>query len=228
MNSHRLLPLNALASGQLPSRLKLFNWGRNDTASGPVVLNDVTSREFAANQRRTGRVRVAIDFEHNTVPETLEYARSKEPRPVAGYGTPLLIPGAGLYLDEISTTPAGESNFQNYEDLSPTPWLAPGGTLMGLHSAALCRAGAVYSLTLAGAALASFSAGGHPAAAGIQARKVAADLTYAEACVLGLKMGEDRVQRVKQLQHSRGWGYQQALDYLCQQERLAQSQAGQR
>jgi phage I-like protein len=159
----RLMPLRAAlpksdGASKLPVRLKLLNWGRNDTAKGPVILSDASAEIFAANQRRLGRDRVAVDFEHNTVEGMPEYERSQEPRPVAGFGSPRLIPGDGLYLEATDTTPEGARALANFEDLSPAPWLADDGTLIALHSVALCRAGSVYDLTLTGAALAAMSA----------------------------------------------------------------------
>lgn len=152
------LPRDPNHTGRLPARLRLLAWGRNETAKGPVILNDQTAAVFAHNQRATGRERVAVDFEHNTVEGMPEYERTREPRPVAGFGAPRLIPGDGLYLEQITTTPEGERESPNYEDLSPSPWLAADGTLVGLHSVALCRAGSVYDLTLNGAATAALTA----------------------------------------------------------------------
>lgn len=226
-DSFRILPLHALSAGTLPRRMKLFGWGSNDTTKGSVVLNEVTRGAFAANQRRLGRERVAVDFEHNTVEGAPEYARSKEPRPVAGFGAPRLIPGDGLYLEGIVATPEGERNVANYEDISPATWLADDGTLLGLHSVALCRAGAVFNLTLAAASLASFSAAAHPAYACLQRQKTSEATAYAEACVEAQLKANERRVRALDLMKSRKWSFTQAWDYLDQEEKAARWKAEQ-
>ncbi len=137
---------NALQADVLPSRLKLLNWGTNESTEGKVILDDQSAQIFAANQKLIGRERIALDFEHNTVPGTEEFKRSQEPRDVAAYGAPVVIPGDGLYLEAITWTPAGQKSSRNYEDLSPAPFRTSEGRVIGLHSAALTRAGAVTGL----------------------------------------------------------------------------------
>lgn len=137
----------ALGSENLPTRLKLLNWGTNDSVKGPVVLDDKSVAVFAANQKALGFDRVAIDYEHNTAPGSEAYKESKEPRPVAGYGTPKLLSGDGLYLEDISWTPSGKTDAKNFADLSPAPRLDKEGRVLFLHSTALCRNGAVYDLS---------------------------------------------------------------------------------
>ena len=137
----------AAALKDLPRRIKLLNWGRNESVNGPVIVNDMTARLLPKNQKQLGFDRVALDFEHNTVPDSPEFKRTTEPRKVAGYGVPLLVPGDGLYLDEMEYTPAGKEFAREYIDLSPTPSQTPSGEVVFLHSAALCRQGAVDGLT---------------------------------------------------------------------------------
>jgi phage I-like protein len=131
----------------LPRRLKLLDWGRNETVKGPVIVSELTARQLPALQAARGFDRIALDYEHNTVAGTPEFERTKEPREVAAYGTPLLIPGEGLFLDAIEYTPSGESNARNYIDLSPAPERASDGTVVFLHSVALVRQGAVEGLS---------------------------------------------------------------------------------
>jgi phage I-like protein len=131
----------------LPRRLKLLDWGRNETVKGPVIVSDLTARQLPAMQAARGFDRIALDYEHNTVEGTPEFKRTKEPREVAAYGTPLLIPGEGLFLDQIEYTPSGESNARNYIDLSPAPERSADGTVVFLHSVALVRQGAVEGLS---------------------------------------------------------------------------------
>lgn len=137
----------ALASEDLPARLKILSWGRNQSTKGDIVLDDTSVAAFAANQRALGYDRVALDYEHGTVPGSPAYAESAEPRPVAGYATPVIVPGDGLYLDRIEWTPSGRASAKNYADLSPAPKLDVDRRVVFLHSAALCRNGAVYDLS---------------------------------------------------------------------------------
>ncbi|HUB68006.1 MAG TPA: phage protease [Candidatus Methylacidiphilales bacterium] len=130
---------------ELPTKLKLLNWGVNETVKGPIVVGTRTLAQLAANQKRLGYDRVQIDFNHQTVPGSETY--QADPVEVAGYGTPVVIPHDGLYLIDIEWTPAGKKYAANYHDLSPTPKLDGHGEVIFLHSVALCRQGAVKDLT---------------------------------------------------------------------------------
>jgi phage I-like protein len=148
----RAITNGALLGDKLPDRLKLLNWGVNKSTQGDVILDDTTAKVFAANQSTHGLDRVALDFEHNTVPGSVEYERTEEPRVVAGYGTPELIPGDGLYLSAITYTAAGCEQARNYADLSPAVAVDSSGRVTMLASAALVRAGAVEGLSFFSAA----------------------------------------------------------------------------
>lgn len=143
----------AIAGETLPGRLKLLKWGVNETVKGPVTVGPETVRQLSANQAKRGYDRVAIDYNHQTVPGSEEHDRivkqrgSIDPLPVAGYGTPVVIPNDGLYLENIEWTPSGLDSARNYSDLSPTPQLNDKGEVVFLHSVALCRQGAVNGLT---------------------------------------------------------------------------------
>jgi len=137
----------ALASAELPNRIKLLEWGENESIKGPVLLDDASFEALTANQRKLGHERVALDFEHNTVPGSPEYERSQEPRKVAAYGTPEILKGDGLYLKDVAWTPAGQSDAKNFCDLSPAVARDKDGRVTFVHSAALVRNGAVHGLT---------------------------------------------------------------------------------
>lgn len=137
----------AAKSDTLPFRLKVLNWGKNSTLKGDVVVNKTTEKVFAENQKATGREEIVLDFEHNTVPGTEEYNRTKEPREVAAHGTLEIIPGDGVYMNMSRWTDSGRDNAKNYPDLSPAVTLNDEGVLIGMHSVALTRAGAVNDLT---------------------------------------------------------------------------------
>jgi hypothetical protein len=150
----------ALKADQLPDRLKFFNWGENATIKGPVVVNDLTLAVLEANQKAVGYERIAIDFEHCTVPGTPAYKSVPVPRPIAGYGRPIVIPlaadrsnfdEAGVWLVDCTWTPTGERGARNYEDISPATIRNGQNVLVFLHSAGLVPNGAVEGLTFLGA-----------------------------------------------------------------------------
>lgn len=137
----------ALQTKDLPRRIKLLNWGRNDTVKGPVFVTEFTAAAMPLNQKALGLDRVALDYEHNTVPGTETFKSQGEPRKVAAYGVPQLVVGEGLFLDDLQYTPSGMEYSREYCDLSPAPKLNAKGEVEYLHSVALCRAGAVVDLS---------------------------------------------------------------------------------
>ena len=142
----------------LPTRLKLLSWGKNRLNTGEdVEVNEVSAKVFANNQRTMGRETVPIDYEHSTVPGTPAFERSKASDPVAGNGRPVVIPGEGLFIEGVETSPDGLKNAANFKDLSPAP-LVENGVVVGMHSLALTHAGAVEGLTLSDAAIQALSA----------------------------------------------------------------------
>jgi len=102
------------SSSSLPVRVKLLNWGRNETSSGPVLVDDTTAKVFSANQKAIGCERVQVDFEHNAVPGTAEFNRTQEPRPVAGHSTLVCVPGEGSFAEAVTYTADGEKSARNY------------------------------------------------------------------------------------------------------------------
>ena len=137
----------ALQGEKLPEHLQLLQWGRNESAKGPILFDEKSVAVLNANQARLGFGRVALDFEHNTVPGSPEFARTQEPRPVAGYGTIEAVPERGLFLSAMTWTPRGTEHARDYEDLSPAVAQDEEGRVVFLHSAALTRNGAVYDLS---------------------------------------------------------------------------------
>lgn len=130
----------------LPKELKLLNSGKNSTVKGDVVVSQATRQLLPLNQARRGFDRVALDFEHNTVPGTPAFESSAEPRPVAAFGTPELR-ADGLWLSNIVWTDDGQKNARNFCDLSPAPELNAQNEVVFLNSVALCRQGAVHGLS---------------------------------------------------------------------------------
>ncbi len=135
----------ALADKQLPTRLKLLNWGQNETTKGPVLVGDATLQHLALNQAREGYDHVALDYNHNSLPGHPNF--QPDPREVAAYGAVEVIAQDGIYLTGIDYTPSGVAKALNYRDLSPTPLLNQDGEVIFLHRVALCPQGAVKDLS---------------------------------------------------------------------------------
>lgn len=137
---------DALKGEALPVRLKLLNWGDNQTVSkGVVKVGAKTVAALAANQSKFGFDEVALDYNHNSLPSHPHF--QPDPRKVAGYGKPEVIEGDGLYITALSYTPSGTENAREYRDLSPTPLLDDDGEVIFLHSVALCPQGEVKGLS---------------------------------------------------------------------------------
>lgn len=137
-----------LVGEKLPERLKILGWGDNPNVKGSTVrVTNRTLQILADNQKEQGFDRVALDYEHNTVEDSPEFKRTQEPRKVAGYGIPEVVPGEGLFLRMMTYTPSGVENAREYIDLSPTVHKdEKTGEVDFIHSAALCRQGAVEDL----------------------------------------------------------------------------------
>ncbi len=140
----------ALAGKELPPRLKLLNWGTNKSTKGQIIVGQKTAATLAANQRRFGYDRVGIDYNHQSLPGHTNF--KPDPREMAAYGVPSVVPGEGLFLEDIAWTPSGKQYASNYSDLSPAP-LLDSGEVTFLHSVALCPQGCVDGLTFLSATL---------------------------------------------------------------------------
>jgi hypothetical protein len=89
---------------------------------------------------------VALDYEHNTVPGTAEYERTKEPRDIGGTCNLVCVPGVGIFGEAITYTATGTTAANNYEDVSLAPYLDKERRVIAAHSVALTRAGAAYGI----------------------------------------------------------------------------------
>ena len=138
----------ALAQTELPRSLKFCDWGDMSGVGGARVrVSALTATELPKRQIAKGWDRIALDYEHNTLKGTPEFERSQEPRAVAAYGAVRVAPGEGLFLDDLIWTPHGEKFAREYCDLSPAPLRMDDGTIVGVHSVALCRHGAIDGLS---------------------------------------------------------------------------------
>jgi phage I-like protein len=131
---------------ELPREVRLLKWGKNSTRKGPVSVGSKTLSLLPLAQAELGFDRVAIDFEHNSLPGTEAWKESREPRDVAAFGVPTVRDGDGLYLTDIEWTPIGKEKARNFADFSPAVKLDESGEVVFLHSTGLCRQGAVDGL----------------------------------------------------------------------------------
>ena len=132
-------------AAKLPRRIKVLNWGENPNCHGKRV-NVGAIFVKCLNADTYPYRKVALDFEHNTFPGTAAYKESKEPRPVAGFGTIEAVEGDGVYLNVTNWTPVGEKMAVNYADISAGAVTDTEGNLIAVASVALCRAGAVEGM----------------------------------------------------------------------------------
>lgn len=132
----------ALPKGEIPDRLLIAPWGRSETDTGPVIVNEATIAGLAKHNRHPFDT-VALDFVHNT-----EKGDGQEPKPVAAYGRPEVIRGEGLMLTNLEWTPDGRTAWENrwYKDTSPTIARNAKGEVIFVKSAALCRNGRIPGL----------------------------------------------------------------------------------
>lgn len=147
LKSFKAISNDALKSEELPSRIKVLNWGVNKSLDGEILLDDETVKVFYANQKNIGRTLCPLDFNHNTVPGTEAYKSDKEPRAIAGYGVPTIIPNDGMYWEYMQWTPSGIKSARDFADLSPTVLTDESNRVIGVHSCALTPAGAIDGLS---------------------------------------------------------------------------------
>lgn len=184
----------------LPSSLVICPWGENKDLSGaPVIVNEHTVSQLAANQARYGFDEVALDFSHNTVPPVDAEGKplkSPEPLPIAAMGTLSVEVGKGIIFTPTSWTPEGEHYYcgRHYKDLSPTVGKNEKGEVDFIHSVALTRAGQVSGLH-------SFAAGGLPVLTNLQTTStpLMEDTTTDYKALLLQKLGIDAAATDEQI-----------------------------
>lgn len=135
----------ALAAGELPTRLQFLGWGSNPSQVGPVVVSEVTLSALSEQIEQKVYDRILIDFEHSSEPGSPTY--QKPPREHAGYGYLEVVPNVGVFLNGIVWTPAGKRYAREYCDLSPAVKMDKEGNVVRVKSLALCPNGAVHDLT---------------------------------------------------------------------------------
>jgi hypothetical protein len=180
----------ALKGETLPRRLKFFAWGDNQSTDGNFRAGERTSSELPANQKKYGFERVAIDFNHCSVPGTDTYKdllKVGQPPLIFGYGRVEAVANDGIYLEDIIWTPLGVQHARNFEDLSPAIQDQDGEVTL-VHSVALTPNGKVEGLEFFTAAQdASEKLPAQPAGPAETAVKVAGDIAALSARIQSLE-----------------------------------------
>jgi phage I-like protein len=136
----------ALGAAGLPSRVKVLNWGANETSKGPVIVDELTLSHLPQLHRTQNWDQVALDFNHNTerTSPTYEGAAAK----VAGYGAIEVVRGDGVYMNLSSWTADGRelAGGGHFKDLSATVLLSADKRVLGVSSVALCQRGAAKDI----------------------------------------------------------------------------------
>lgn len=132
------------AAARLPERFLVLPWGRHETGKGTVICNAETARVLASNQVKMKRPRVKVDFEHESCRPDV-----KHPIRYAAEGTPAVVPGEGVWLENVVWTDAGLQHVPtDYGDISPAVYRDDSGVVIGLHSVAVCAHGEIDNLVL--------------------------------------------------------------------------------
>ena len=131
---------------ELPKRILIAKWGDNPNVNAPLKMGAKTMTYAATLAKARGHERIALDYQHNTVPGSPAHKESTEPRKVAAYGTLDLVEGDGAYLVIDAYTPSGLENAAEFSDVSPAVERDENGEILFFHSVGLCRNGAVDGL----------------------------------------------------------------------------------
>lgn len=134
----------ALAKGDLPTRLKIFNWGDNESDRGVIRVTAHSAAALRQQIANQSYARIVIDFEHNSLKGHPNY--QPPPRKHAGYGNIEVVEGDGIYLSAIDYTPAGKEFAKENSDLSPAV-ISKDGEVLGLLSCALLPNGSLRDVT---------------------------------------------------------------------------------
>jgi len=136
----------------LPEEIVICPWGESRDLDGePVIVNETTLAQLAANQSLYGFDEIAMDFEHGTVPKTAadgNPVKPQEPVIIAGMGSLSVREGVGIIYHPVSWTREGEPAYtgRHFRDLSPTVSKNEKGEVIFVHSVALCRNGQIRNL----------------------------------------------------------------------------------
>jgi phage I-like protein len=142
------VPLSApWAAGQLPDEIVGLRWGRNETAKGAVTVDEQSLKALTLSQAAAGFDHVAIDFEHNSIPQSPTYL-GEPVRLAARRSLPEVEAGLGLIYRRIEWLDAARGHAADYPDFSAAILLDAAGRVVFVHSGALCRNGAAAGIGL--------------------------------------------------------------------------------
>lgn len=136
------------AGKPLPTEILICPWEKKDTKKGVILCGATTEQVLMRNQMAAKRhPRVALDFEHNTVPESPSFQADAK---VAAWGTLDMRPGKGIFLSAVEWTPEGESHVRggHAKGISPAAARNDDGEVIFIHSAGLCKHQEIDGLTL--------------------------------------------------------------------------------
>lgn len=134
------------SAAELPQRLKVLNWGDNANTNRPLKVGTKTMTYAPALAKARGHEKIALDYQHNTVPGTPANKESTEPRKVAAYGRIELVQDEGAFFVVDAYTPSGKENAKEFADLSVAVEQDENGEVLFFHSVALCRQGSVEGI----------------------------------------------------------------------------------
>ena len=130
----------------LPTRLKILDWGANESDRGPFLVDGTSAACLRAQIEKGAFAKLVIDFDHQSEEGSGSYKES--PRHHAGYGDLEVVEGDGVYLAGIEWTEAGKEYALDYKDLSPSIEYDEDRRVVRITSVALVPNGALKGRTL--------------------------------------------------------------------------------
>lgn len=131
---------------QLPQRLKILDWGANESDRGTFLVDGTSAERLRAQIAKDAYAKLVIDFDHQSEEGSGSYKES--PRHHAGYGDLEVVEGDGVYLAGIEWTDAGREYAFDYKDLSPSIEYDDDRRVVRVTSVALVPNGALKGRTL--------------------------------------------------------------------------------
>lgn len=141
-------PLTLPAGKELPTRLKVAHWGRNEAVDVTPIVNETSVACIPHNQRISHIDTAILDFNHNTLPGSEAYKAEKEPRKIAAKGKLEVVPFDGVYFSALEWTPEGQAAYLggHFPDISPAVKMNDAGEVIFIHSAGLVQQGSINGL----------------------------------------------------------------------------------
>lgn len=142
--------LNGVRAGEpLPTRLKVLNWGANETLKGVRYVNETTVEQLPRTHAARKWDRPVIDIEHASVPGSPTYEAAIAHGTfgtILGHGVASVRANDGLYLEQIEWNDNSRRAYE-FPDLSAAIVSDAGGHVIGMHSVAFCVHGAAEGIT---------------------------------------------------------------------------------